>query len=313
MTSLKGILLFGAGGQVGQAIVRLCAGFDPDPRLSSVKVVSFSHAVCDISDINAVHAVVQDTLSQTGWRGQDIVMVNAAAYTAVDKAEEEPDQAYRVNVVGTRVLATVSAAHHIPFIHISTDYVFDGQKKTPYTEDDSAAPLSVYGRTKLEGEGDALAAQPNSVIVRTSAVFGADGQNFLKAMLTLAKSHADLKVVEDQVVAPTYADDLAYALLQAAMQVAEPDFQEWGLYHYGGGDHVTWYTFAQYIFKTGLDSGLCHSIPLLIPITSAQFGRPAARPAYSVLSSGRFERVFGCVPSDWRAGVVKTIARLKEV
>lgn len=313
MTSLKGIFLFGAGGQVGQAIVRLCASSDPDPVLPGVKIIPFSHAVCDISDVHAVHAAIQDTLNQTGWQGCDVVMINAAAYTAVDKAEEEPDQAYRVNVVGTRVLAEVAAAHHIPFIHISTDYVFDGRKGAPYTEDDRAGPLSVYGRTKLEGENDALAAQPNSVIVRTSAVFGADGQNFLKTMLTLAKSHADLKVVEDQIVAPTYADDLAYALLQAARQVAEPAFQEWGVYHYGGGDPVTWYTFAQHIFKTGLDSGLCHSIPLLIPITSAQFGRPAARPAYSVLSSDRFRRVFGCAPSDWHAGVVKTIARLVQV
>lgn len=311
MTPLKGIFLFGAGGQVGQAIVRICAA--PDSVFRGLRVFPFSHAVCDISDVDAVNAAVRSVLDQTGWNGPDFVMLNAAAYTAVDKAEQEPDRAYRINVLGARVLAEVAAAHHIPFIHISTDYVFDGRKGAPYTEDDRAGPLSVYGRTKLEGENDALAAQPNSVIVRTSAVFGADGQNFLKTMLTLAKSHADLKVVEDQIVAPTYADDLAYVLLQAARQVAEPAFQEWGVYHYGGGNPVTWYTFAQYIFKTGLDSGLCHSIPLLIPITSAQFGRPAARPAYSVLSCERFERTFGCGPSDWHAGVVKTVARLKQV
>lgn len=311
MTPLKGIFLFGAGGQVGQAIVRICAA--PDSVFRGLRVFPFSHAVCDISDVDAVNAAVRSVLDQTGWNGPDFVVLNAAAYTAVDKAEQEPDRAYRINVLGARVLAEVAAAHHIPFIHISTDYVFDGRKGAPYTEDDRAGPLSVYGRTKLEGENDALAAQPNSVIVRTSAVFGADGQNFLKTMLTLAKSHADLKVVEDQIVAPTYADDLAYALLQAARQVAEPAFQEWGVYHYGGGNLVTWYTFAQYIFKTGLDSGLCHSIPLLIPITSAQFGRPAARPAYSVLSCERFERTFGRGPSDWHAGVVKTVARLKQV
>lgn len=311
MTPLKGIFLFGAGGQVGQAIVRICAA--PDSVFRGLRIFPFSHAVCDISDVDAVNAAVRSVLDQTGWNGPDFVMLNAAAYTAVDKAEQEPDRAYRINVLGARVLAEVAAAHHIPFIHISTDYVFDGRKGAPYTEDDRAGPLSVYGRTKLEGENDALAAQPNSVIVRTSAVFGADGQNFLKTMLTLAKSHADLKVVEDQIVAPTYADDLAYALLQAARQVAEPAFQEWGVYHYGGGNPVTWYTFAQHIFKTGLDSGLCHSAPLLIPITSAQFDRPAARPAYSVLSSDRFKRVFGCAPSDWHAGVVKTVARLKQV
>lgn len=311
MTPLKGIFVFGAGGQVGQAIVRICAA--PDSVFRGLRVFPFSHAVCDISDVDAVNAAVRSVLDQTGWNGPDFVVLNAAAYTAVDKAEQEPDRAYRINVLGARVLAEVAAAHHIPFIHISTDYVFDGQKGSPYTEDDTPRPLSIYGQTKWKGEQAVLGAHPSSIIVRTSGIFGTDGQNFLKTMLTLAKSHEDLKVVEDQIVAPTYADDLAAALLWVAERAAVPGFTEWGIYHYGGTPSVTWHAFSEYILKTGFDQGLCQTIPLLIPITSAQFDRPAARPAYSVLSCERFERTFGRGPSDWHAGVVKTVARLKQV
>lgn len=226
------------------------------------------------------------------------VLINAAAYTNVDGAETEPDLAYQVNATAPASLAQACAALDLPFIHISTDYVFDGEADQPYQTDDDTDPLGVYGASKLDGELAVLESGARALILRTSWVYDGEGRNFLTTMLRLAETRSQLSVVDDQIGRPTYTGHLAAAIFKAAEIIAaETDF-ETEIYHVtNGGEQISWADFAKAIFKAkGLDVQV-ENIP------TSDYPTPAERPAYSVLDTDSFERTFHHPLPEWQAGL----------
>jgi dTDP-4-dehydrorhamnose reductase len=228
-------------------------------------------------------------------------VVNAAAYTSVDMAESEADLAFYVNRDGARIIAEAAAAARIPLIHLSTDYVFDGRKRVPYTEWDRTAPLGIYGRSKDAGERAVRACAPKHVILRTSWVYSPFGNNFVRTMLRLGAERAELRVVDDQTGCPTAAADIASAILTIAREANSKGFNDWGTYHYAGADAVTWYDFAQLIFEEAEKFGV--KAPKLSKTSSAEFGAAATRPAYSVLNSDRLGCIFDIRPKHLRVSL----------
>ncbi|AUX93863.1 dTDP-4-dehydrorhamnose reductase [Mixta gaviniae] len=250
------ILLTGAYGQLGRCLL--------DRFPADWVMLACGSAELDITDRAAVERIVR--------RFRPQVIMNAAAYTAVDKAEIDRIRAMKINAIGPENLAR--AAHEVgaQLIHISTDYVFDGSKPTPYIESDIPCPINFYGLSKWEGEKRVQAILPQAIIIRTSWVFSEYGNNFVKTMLRLAQTHETIRVVNDQRGCPTYAGDLAQAMIQLA---AEPEAA--GIYHYCGDKAVSWYEFAQAIFS------LRSSAPRLVPISSREFATTAPRPGNSAL------------------------------
>jgi dTDP-4-dehydrorhamnose reductase len=227
-------------------------------------------------------------------------VVNAAAYTAVDRAEDQPDLARAVNATGAGWLAAAAAGRGAPFVHFSTDYVFDGLKGAPYVETDPVSPLGVYGATKAEGERLVLAANPRSVVLRTAWVCSPDGANFVKTMLRLATEREELRVVADQHGAPTFAADLAAAVARMAPRLVAADAGDaaFGLFHLTGQPHTTWHGFTEAILDEAARRG--HPRPRLVPITTAAYPTKARRPADGRLDCSRVSQVFGIAPADWR-------------
>lgn len=230
---------------------------------------------------------------------QPAAIVNAAAYTAVDQAEDDPLRAFRVNRDGAASLAVAAQRRDIPFIHISTDYVFDGEKQSPYREDDNTAPINVYGRSKLEGEEAVLDACPRAVVIRTSWIYSPYGHNFLRTMWRLSLSNCTVKVVDDQRGTPTSALDLAAAIMSIVWRLTiDRSGDVGGIYHLTAQGETTWYSFAAEIF-----AGLTRRggvVPALEPIATDQYPTPALRPKYSCLDCSKAERVFGIRLAPWR-------------
>ncbi|WP_455009115.1 dTDP-4-dehydrorhamnose reductase [Neisseria sicca] len=252
----------------------------------------------DITDTEAVRNMVQNF--------QPDAIVNAAAFTAVDKAEAHVSTAFAVNATAVHNLASAARACQARFIHISTDYVFDGTNKTPYKEQDYTNPQSVYGRTKVSGELLALAANPDSVIIRTSWLFSEYGNNFVKTMIRLAGERENLSIVHDQTGSPTYAGDLAQAIIALLQQPVAPR----GIYHYGGNKSVTWYEFAQAIFQAAQQQAPNFRVPQLNAITTDQYPLPAPRPAYSIMDCQKIENECGIKASDWQKALNEIIGKL---
>lgn len=275
------ILLFGAGGQLGREVTALAAERGLD-------LVALGHADLDISDPVAVARALE--AARPG------ALINAAAYTAVDKAETEPEQAARINAFAPGLIAERCARYRTPMVHVSTDYVFDGTKKGAYVEADPVAPLGVYGRTKVAGEAAVRAATERHVIVRTSWVYGVYGHNFLKTMLRLAGERDLLKVVADQRGCPTATRDLAEAVLAAALAAARGEAR-WGTYHFAGSGATTWHGFATAIVAAAATHTGRH--PEVSAITTADYPTPARRPKNSQLASDLFERTFGVRAAPW--------------
>jgi dTDP-4-dehydrorhamnose reductase len=220
------------------------------------------------------------------------IVINPAAYTAVDKAESEPDQAFALNRDGAQVVAAAAANQGIPVIHFSTDYVFDGTKDGPYVENDPVNPQSVYGQSKLEGELAVAAANPQNIVLRTSWVYAPFGANFVRTMLRLAAERDSLRVVDDQIGCPTYAPDIAAAAITIAKKVIAEGWQTKfaGVTHLAGPDALTWYAFANDIVRgAALRGG--RSVPIS-PILTSDYPTPAVRPANSRLSTARLASVF---------------------
>jgi dTDP-4-dehydrorhamnose reductase len=237
------------------------------------------------------------------------IIINAAAYTAVDKAETEPERCFFVNRDGAGRLAEAAWRRKVPFIHISTDYVFDGQKSSPYREDDGTAPLGVYGRSKLEGEQAVLAAHPEALILRTSWLYSPFGSNFVKTMLQLSESRPLLRVVDDQRGCPTSAHDLAAALLDIVPQLFEACAERRaGIYHLSGTGQTTWFGFATQILANIKKRG--RRIPALKAITTADYPTLAQRPANSALDCAKVECAFGIKLPPWSASVADCINEL---
>jgi dTDP-4-dehydrorhamnose reductase len=220
------------------------------------------------------------------------IVINPAAYTAVDKAESEPEQAFALNRDGAGAVAAAAASHGVPVVHFSTDYVFDGTKDSPYVESDSVNPRSVYGRSKLEGELTVAAANPQHIVLRTSWVYAPFGTNFARTMLRLAAERDQLRVVDDQMGCPTYAPDIALAVIAIAKKINgegwNPKFA--GVTHLAGPDALTWYEFASDIVRGAAARG-GRLVPIS-PIATSDYPTPAARPANSRLSTARLASVF---------------------
>ncbi len=227
-------------------------------------------------------------------------LINCAAYTAVDRAEQEKDKAFQVNAEAVGVLAAVCAAHHTQFIHISTDYVFDGTATQLYKEDAPTNPQGVYGATKLEGEKQAIALNPDTIIIRTSWVYSEYGKNFVKTMLKLRAEKEEISVVNDQIGSPTYAADLAGAILQI---ITSYNWQP-GIYHYSNEGAISWFDFALAIKE--LTGSNCN----VNPIPTSQYPTPAKRPAYSVLEKTKIQKAFGIELKDWKESLAVCLGKL---
>jgi dTDP-4-dehydrorhamnose reductase len=269
------LLILGAQGQVGRALAGRAGQ-------AGIPHVALGRAECDITDLRAVERAVQTSR----------MVINCAAYTSVDRAETEVEVAHRVNTVGAENLAKACAAASIPLVHLSTDYVFDGAGPRPAREDDPTGPLNVYGRSKLGGEIAVRTCLQSHIILRTSWVFSADGQNFATTMIRLAREQAQLRIVDDQVGGPTAAHDLAKAILGIVTASMEPRFADWGTYHFSGAPAVSRYEFARAILA---DSGA-----VALPVATVDHPTPARRPASSVFDCSRIFRVFGIRQPDWR-------------
>jgi dTDP-4-dehydrorhamnose reductase len=253
-------------------------------------------------DFDAPHAI-PEILAAIAPR----MIINAAAYTAVDKAETEKDAADRANHLGPKLLAEYSAAAGIPIIHVSTDYVFDGAKGAPYTESDIPNPTGVYGATKLAGEQAVLAANPRSIVLRTAWVYSAEGRNFMLTMIGAAKRMPKLRVVADQIGNPTNAGDLAQAIITIAAGIEQHGWRDsfHGVFHAVGTGATSWHGFATTIFRFAAPHGLAS--PEVEAITTADWPTPARRPADSRLHCGNLARVFGVTLPDWETSLSTTI------
>jgi dTDP-4-dehydrorhamnose reductase len=249
-----------------------------------------------------------DTLAAAFQAASPSLLVNAAAWTAVDTAEVEPDAAGRANRDGPATLAALCADAGIPMIHVSTDYVFDGLKGAPYTEADPTSPTGVYGRTKLEGEQAVMAACPRAVVLRTSWVYSAAGKNFVRTMLGAAQKVPRLRVVADQRGCPTAARDLAAAIMAIAPQLADAGPDQSGVFHACGAGETTWHGLATAVFEEAARHG--HLVPAVDAIATADWPTPARRPPDSRLDCTKLARVFGVRLPKWRASLARTVDEL---
>jgi dTDP-4-dehydrorhamnose reductase len=288
------VLVTGRAGQLVRGLLEAADG-------AGVQVVAIGRPELDLVDEKSVAAAVA--------REHPDVVVNAAADTAVDKAETEPAAAHAVNALGAEHVARACAAHSVPIIHISTDYVFDGMKDGPYLEDDPTAPINVYGRTKLEGERRVAVACERHLILRTAWLHSPWGTNFVKTMLRMAATRPNIGVVNDQKGSPTYAPDLARLVLAiAARAVADPAGMRWGVYHAVGGGQTTWFGFAREVFRCAAEHGL--PVADVTAIAASDYPTTARRPANSRLNCNRLRLLLGLELPDWRVGVQDCVARL---
>jgi dTDP-4-dehydrorhamnose reductase len=280
------ILVTGAGGQVGFCLVSLLAN-------STWNYLALTKDQLDISD----EFDVVDVVSRYG---PDII-INAAAYTAVDRAESNIESAYNVNSKGAENLAIAAHKNGAAIFHISTDYVFSGDSQHPYLEEDLVDPQSVYGKSKLKAEQLVSAANPSHIILRTAWVFCEHGANFVKTMVRLGRDRDQLGVVSDQIGGPTYAGDIAHALLKMAKQYEEKKSLSWGIYHFSGYPHVSWFEFAKEIFHQVKEQNIyAKELPLLKSITTVDYPTPAQRPKNSRLNCNKIQRNFAIETSDWK-------------
>lgn len=290
------ILVTGANGQVGQAL-------RTHAQHMSIEIFACAKEDVDITSEEMVTAVLQ--------RYQPDVVINAAAYTNVEQAEEFPEHAEKINVDAVGVLARACHLRDIPLLHISTDYVFAGTAKTPYRELDETSPLSVYGATKLAGEKQLSLCSGKFIILRTSWVFSATSNNFVKTMWRLFHEKTEVSVVNDQWGGPTSANAIAHALLVIAQRVVEPNFSDWGIYHFSGAPAVSWYDFANTIRAMCVEESVYLKLEQLHPISSDAFPTKAKRPAYSILNLEKINETFNINPCDWRQDLSIIIQQLK--
>lgn len=290
------VLLCGASGQLGSEL-RLQ---QPD----AIELTALTSAQLDISNVAQVADVVR--------RLQPQVIINAAAYTAVDKAESEPGRAFAVNRDGIAYLAAAAIEAGAILLHVSTDYVFPGDASQPYREEDLTGPAGAYGASKLAGEQAMLESGVRGMILRTSWVFSAWGNNFVKTMLRLGCERDRLGVVADQQGCPTSAASIAAALWQLVAQYQQRGELPWGLYHYSGTPACSWHEFAMEIFSQAHALGMLTKMPEVRAIASSEYPTPAQRPAWSVLDCSKLQQACGIVQADWRDELGKVLRQLQQ-
>lgn len=294
------ILLLGANGQLGQELQRALAPLGTIVATTRSGVLPDGSA-CEVADFDQPASLV--TLLD---RVQPAVVVNAAAYTAVDRAEEDRDAAWRANDESPGVLARWCAKHGVPMVHYSTDYVFDGQGSRPYRESDATAPLGVYGASKLAGEEAIRAAGGRHLIFRTAWVYASHSANFLRTMLRVGASRDVLRVVADQVGTPTPAALIADVTAQALQHGGGLS----GTWHLTANGETSWHGFAEAIFAEAVPAGVLARAPTVEAITTAEYPTPAKRPAYSHLDVAKLEKDFGIVLPAWQDGLKRVIAEM---
>jgi dTDP-4-dehydrorhamnose reductase len=284
-------LLLGGAGQVGQELRSL-------PLPSGIEVFAPTRQELDLCD----RSKIAEILAAKRWSG----VINAAAYTEVDRAESDKESAFVVNATAPAALAKETARRSIPLIHISTDYVFDGKKSGPYEEDDEVAPLNIYGRSKLDGEQAVRATNPQHIILRTSWVHSPYRKNFVKTILRLAAERDRLSIVADQRGCPTAASDIAKTCLELAMAcAAAPQRTSYGTYHFAGAGEASWFEFATAIVE--IASGRAGRSPEILPIRTSDYPTAAVRPMDTRLNCAALKRNFGRTPRPWREGLESTI------
>lgn len=291
------ILVAGRSGQVAKA---LSASADAD-----LKIFCLGRPVLDIADRSTIDIAIAKIRPD--------VFINAAAYTAVDKAEDDPGNAFNANQVGAGNAAAATAAVGIPIIHISTDYVFSGVKPTAYTETDEVGPTSIYGRSKLLGEIAVAEANANHTILRTAWIYSAWGQNFLKTMLQLSETRGVINVVADQIGTPNYAPDIAHGIIGVARQLtARPgDCCLRGVFHMTAEGEASWADFAEEIFR--LSASLGGVSARVERIETSAYPTPAKRPANSRLDSSFFHSTYGITLPKWQDGVLRCLQTLRQI
>lgn len=250
-----------------------------------------------------------DSIRDVLLQNQPSLIINAAAYTAVDQAESEPDVAFSINRDGVQVLAGECHRLGIPLIHISTDYVFDGERHCPYREGDPPSPLGVYGQSKWEGEEAVRQGQPHHIIFRTAWLYSIYGRNFLKTIVTRAKEGKELRVVNDQYGCPTWAKDVASALLVLTQTISNGKQVPWGTYHFCGAGKTTWYEFAQAIINHAQEIS-SFQVKDVTPITTEDYPTVVKRPAYSVLDCSKIHQAFGIGPPRWQDSMQQCVKEL---
>ncbi len=280
------VLVTGANGQLGQAIQSVAGNF---PTIDFV--------FCSSSELNITDKSNCETIFE---KHKPQFCINAAAYTAVDKAESESEKAYAINVTGAQNLAAVCQSYDTTLLHVSTDFVFDGLANQPYLEEDVPNPTGVYGVTKLQGEQAIQKTWKKHFIIRTSWVYSQFANNFMKTMLRLASERDSLSVVSDQIGTPTNAVDLAECLLTIiTFDIRRSTFDCYGIYNFSNEGQCSWYDFAKEIFKANKVS------INLQPIPTTAYPTPAKRPAYSVLDKSKIKEVFGIEVKDWKESLIK--------
>ena len=290
MTNTPNLLLIGADGQVGQELRQTLVNLG--------EVIPLTRQQIDLSQGEILRQTIRDLKPQG--------IINAAAYTAVDQAEKEPDLAQTINGIAPQIMAEVAQTLGAWLLHISTDYVFDGTQSTPYLESDSPHPLSVYGQSKLAGEMGIKGAMDNYLILRTAWVYGLYGKgNFVKTMLRLGQSREEIRVVADQIGSPTAALDIATAIAALCPQLEEGKIK--GIYHFTNSGVASWFDFAVAIFEEAKAINIPLKIKQVIPITTADYPTPAIRPSYSVLSGQKVSQTLGYYPPYWRDSLRKIL------
>lgn len=282
-------MITGCYGQVGSCLVEQLQ------CCSNIKTLALGRKELNIVNTQDVNDVVT--------KFKPDIIINAAAYTAVDRAEDEPEVAYDINYKGVENLA--KSAHKINsiLIHLSTDYVFDGTSEKPYNEFDEPSPKSIYGKSKLAGELAIKNNCPKHIILRTAWVFGKSGNNFVKTMLKLGSEQKSLNIVNDQFGGPTFSDDIAKTLILISNHLFNKGNVEYGVYHYSGSPYVSWYTFAECIFNKALDKGFISTSPQLNGVSSINYPTAAVRPNNSRLDCSRILKNFNIESSNWDLGL----------
>jgi dTDP-4-dehydrorhamnose reductase len=285
------VLVLGGSGQLGTQLRTLAL-----PQ--GVQLLAPTRTAVDLGDPAAIRRLI----AAEPWS----VVIDAAGYTNVDRAESEEHLAFAVNAQAAACLAEETGTRGIPLIYVSTDYVFNGGKGAPYRETDAVAPLNAYGRSKLAGERHVSAANSRHVILRTAWLYSPYRTNFVRTILQLAQEQERLPVVADQLGCPTSARDLAMACLEIALVcAAKPDHENYGVYHFAGAGAATWFEFANAILETAADR--LSRLPELVPIPSAQYPSPASRPADSRLDCTAIQHAFGLAPRPWRRALAETV------
>lgn len=287
------ILITGGNGQLAWDLKQQAAALG--------QIAAPAKTELNIASLDEVAAYVNQT--------QPAIIINTAAYTAVDKAEQEPEAAMQVNAIGPGILAKVCSELDIPLIHVSTDYIFDGQKNAAYAEDEPPAPLGVYGESKLQGEHAVRQNCLKHIILRVSGVFGFHGHNFVKTILRLAQEQEELRIVADQITCPTPSADIAKVILIITRQALSHFAIPWGTYHYCSSPPVSWYDFTRAIIALAAEKKPLQ-VKQIVPVTTAEFPRPAKRPPYSVLSVQKIQQAFGITAKPWQDGLRAVISQL---